>query len=341
MGVALGDIVEKEEISLESLNGKMIGFDAYNIIYQFLASIRGYDGTPLMDSEGRVTSHLSGIFYRTINIIEKGIKPVFVFDGKPKELKMKTLTERTKIRTEAIVKHEEALKEGDLEEARKVGSKALKVNEEMIKDAKELIDLMGLPCVQAPSDGEAQLSYMNARGDIYGCASQDYDCLLFGAPVLLRNVAIVGKRKVAGRSYYVEIKPERVELKKVLSSLGIDRKKLIWIGILIGTDFNDKFPNIGPKKALDLVKKYNSFDDITKNVKNAPTFDYHEVEDIFMNPDHCDDYLLDFRKPDKEGILSFLCDKHDFSKDRVEGYIDKLEKNLSEKGGQSSISRWF
>ena len=341
MGVAIGELIEKEELALESLNGKTIGFDSYNIIYQFLSSIRGPDGTPLMDSEGNVTSHLTGILYRTANLVEKGVKPVFVFDGKPHVLKSKTIEERTKIRTEAIAKHEKAVKEGNLEEARKFGSRALKLTPEMVNDAKQLVEFLGFPIVQAPCDGEAQLSHMNAKGEIYGCASQDYDCLLFGTPLLLRNIGITGKRKVPGRNYYIDVKPEKIELRKALAGLGIDRKKLIWMGILIGTDFNEKFPKIGPKTAIGLVKKFDSFEEIIKETEYMPDFDYKEVEKIFLEPGHIDDYKIEFRKPEKEKVFEFLCEKHDFSRERVESAVKKIEDKMNEKGGQASISKWF
>jgi len=117
MGTAIGELLVKEEITLEHLSGKTLGIDSHNIIYQFLSSIRGPDGSPLMDSNGNVTSHLTGLLYRTANILEKGIKPVFIFDGIPSELKKKTLAERHRIRTEAIKEHEKALQEGRFEDA--------------------------------------------------------------------------------------------------------------------------------------------------------------------------------------------------------------------------------
>ncbi len=341
MGVAISELIERENLDLDILDSRKIGFDSYNIIYQFLSSIRSYDGTPLMDSRGNVTSHLTGLLYRTTNLIEKGIKPVFVFDGKPNKLKEKTQKERSRIRTEATEKHEKAIKEGNLEEAKKFGSRALKLTPPMVEDAKTLLRLMGLPVIEAPQDGEAQLSYMNSKNDIYACASQDYDCLLFGVPLLFRNVTVSGKRKVPGRDYYIEVKPEKIELRKALGALEIDRRKLVWLGILIGTDFNDKFPHIGPKTAIRLVKKHDSFEDIIKDTKHEPDFDYRKIEKIFMEPMKTDAYTIEFGEPDKDKILEFLCDKHDFSKERVGNTIDKLTEKMNEKGSQQDLSKWF
>lgn len=341
MGTAIGELVVKEEIELDYLRGKIVGVDSYNIIYQFLSSIRGPDGTPLMDAEGNITSHLTGLLYRTTNLMEKGVKPVFIFDGKPHMLKEKTLVERHKIRTQAIEKHEQALKEGNLEDAKKFGSRALKLSEGMINDAKKLLDYMGLPVIEAPSDGEAQISQMCLKGKLFGCVSQDFDSLLFGTPLLLRNIAVSGKRKAPGRNLYVDVAPEKIELSKTLEALGISREKLIWIGILIGTDFNEKFPLIGPKKALALVKKFDSFEEIVKETGFESGFDYKEIEEIFLNPPYSEDFKIKFRTPDREKILDFLVTQHGFSSQRVESALKKLEEKSGEKGGQSSLDKWF
>ncbi|HIH32791.1 MAG TPA: flap endonuclease-1 [Candidatus Diapherotrites archaeon] len=341
MGTAIGELLERQNIELDFLAGKTVGVDSYNIIYQFLSSIRGSDGTPLMDSEGNVTSHLTGILYRTANLFEKGIKPVFVFDGKPHKLKAETIKKRHEIRTEAIAKHEKALKEGDLEQARKFGSRALKLTEPMLKDARELIQALGFPIVEAPMEGEAQISVMCSNGVLYGAASQDYDCLLFGAPKVFRNIAVTGKRKVPGKNYYVDISPEFIDLKKNLEALGISRQKLVWLGILIGTDFNEKFPRIGPKTALKLVKESGSFESVCEKAKFRPEFDYKEVEEIFLKPQASEEFKIEFKAPNSEKVLEFLCEKHDFSRERVESVLKKLGQKASEKGSQQSLSAWF
>ena len=340
MGTAIGNIVPKEKISLDSLNGKTLGFDSYNIIYQFLSSIRGYDGTPLMDSRGNVTSHITGLFYRTINLVEKGVRPVFVFDGVPSELKKETLMKRHEIRTDAIKKHETALKEGNIEDAKKFGSRALKLNKKMVADAKELVSLMGFPVVQAPEEGEAQIVEMVKAKKVDGCVSQDYDSLLFGAFVQYRNIGVTGKRKVPGKNIYADIEPEKIVLEKVLSENELTQKKLIWIGILIGTDFNEKFPKIGVKTALKLVKKHDSFEDIISATNFSPAFDWEKIESFFIHPNTTDDYSIKFSMPKREELLEFLCDKHDFSSVRVENALKRLEQKMDEKTKQSTLGAW-
>ncbi|MCX6800589.1 MAG: flap endonuclease-1 [Candidatus Diapherotrites archaeon] len=343
MGVNLSDLAEKKEISLDFLAGKRVGIDSYNMLYQFLASIRGADGLPLADSHGNTTSHLAGLFYRTINLIEKEIQPIYIFDGKPPELKRETLRKRRAVRTDAEEKSSTALKEGNLEEARKMGSRALKMTPEMVEEAKQLLRLMGIPVIESPQEGEAQASVMASKGQLFGVASQDFDCLLFGANNLFRNVGITGKRKVAGKNFYVEIRPQHIELNNVLKQLRIDRRKLIWLGILIGTDFNEKFPKIGPKTALKLVQQHNSFEEIISAAKFEPEFDYKEIENVFMNPSsrEVDAKEFEIKKPDKEKLVDFLVAKHDFSAERIGNALDRIISAREEKEKQKSINQWF
>jgi flap endonuclease-1 len=343
VGVNLSDLVVKQEISLEQLAGKKLGIDSYNMLYQFLASIRGTDGLPLTDSHGNVTSHLTGLFYRTINLVDLGLKPVFVFDGKPSELKRETLRKRSEVRTDAEKKSESALQAGSMEEAQKFGSRALRMTKEMVLEAQELLTLLGIPVILAEQEGEAQASVMCAKKQLDGVVSQDFDCLLFGAPNLYRNIGITGKRKVAGKNFYIEVKPQQIQLENVLASLKIDRKKLIWLGILVGTDFNEKFPKIGPKTALKLVQSHDSFEEIIAETKHEPKFNYKEIEDLFMNPVSAEINSKDLEKksPQREKVIEFLVEKHDFSKERVSSTLDAFIKKIEETEKQKSINQWF
>ncbi|HLD59095.1 MAG TPA: flap endonuclease-1 [archaeon] len=340
MGTQITEILEKQEIELGFLNGRRIGIDSYNILYQFLSIIRGADGTPLMDSKGRITSHLTGLLYRTVNLLEAGALPVFVFDGKPLKLKSETTRARNEIRTAAEKKFHEAKEKGEVEEARKFAMQATKLTGEMVEEAKTLIGLMGLPIVQAEHDGEAQIAQMVEKGDLYGCVSQDFDSLLFGAKRLFRNITVSGKRKAPGKNYYYNVSPEMIELEKNLAKLGITRQKLVWIGILAGTDFNKKFPKIGSKTALQLVQKYSSFEEIISHTKFTPDFDYKEIEEIFLRPEFSENYKIEFKNLQKEKILDFLCNEHSFSNERVQNALKKLEAKIDFSAKQSRLSSW-
>ncbi len=339
MGVTeLGKLIPPEvrkQVELKHLSGRVIAIDAYNALYQFLASIRQQDGTPLMDSKGRITSHLSGLFYRTINFLEEEIWPVYVFDGKTPEMKLLEIARRKKHREEALEKWVKALERGDKEEARKYAKRALFLTNDMVEDAKRLLTLMGIPWVQAPAEGEAQAAYMTRKGDTWAAGSQDYDALLFGSPRLVRNLAITGRRKLPGREEYIEVKPEIIELDAVLKALKLkDRVQLIDLAILLGTDYNpDGVPGIGPQRALKLIHEFGSLEKMLNTIlKNVQwPVDPLKIREYFLNPPVTDNYVIEFKDPDDRGIIDFLCNEHDFSRDRVLRGIDRLRKALAKR----------
>ncbi|MEM3470332.1 MAG: flap endonuclease-1, partial [Thermoproteota archaeon] len=262
MGVQLGDIIPAREIRLESLANKRIAIDMYNTLYQFLTIIRGADGRPLMDSKNRVTSHLSGLFYRTCNFLSAGLKPIYVFDGEPPKIKREEAERRRAVRMEASRKYEEALSMGRLEEARKYAQMSATLDEYLLKSAEELVRLMGVPVVHAPSEGEAQAAHMVITGVADYVGSQDFDSLLFGGRMLVRNLAITGRRKLPGKKAYVEVSLEEISLEETLKSLSITREQLIDIALLVGTDYTEGVKGIGPKRALELIRKGMSLEEI-------------------------------------------------------------------------------
>ena len=349
MGVNIRELIPQEAIrviaDLRELRGKVIAIDAYNALYQFLTAIRQPDGTPLMDSKGRITSHLSGLFYRTINFIEAGIKPVYVFDGKPPELKAKELSERMSLKEEARKKYEEAVATGDLEAARRYAQMASKLTTDMVEDAKKLLSAMGIPWVQAPSEGEAQAAYMASKGDVWASASQDYDSLLFGTPRLVRNLTISGRRKLPRKNVYIEIKPEVIELEKLLKALGITREQLIDIAILLGTDYNPEgVKGVGPKTALKLIKTYGSIDRALRALSGAKfPVPPDKIKELFLKPEVTDNYKLEWSEPKEDEVISILVKEHDFSIERVKSALERLKKAYREhiKGGTRGLDAWF
>jgi len=343
MGVNLGDIVPKTKIDLKSLSGKVVAIDAYNALYQFLAIIRQPDGTPLKDHTGKITSHLSGLFYRTCNLLEMGIKPVYVFDGVPPEMKEAEIKRRSKIKEEAQIKYEKALKEGRIEEARMYAQMTSRLKDYMAEDSKNLLSRMGVPWVQAPSEGEAQAAHLTIKGDADYCASQDFDSLLFGAPSLLRNLTISGRRKLPRKKVYIEVTPEIVEMARILKELGITRDQLIDVGILLGTDFNPEgVKGIGPKTALKLIKKYGSLEKVLEKIENAEfPIDPREIKEFFLHPKVTDDYVLVWKNPDVDEVVNFLCGEKDFSEERVRKALQKAAKGMEKAKTKTTLDSWF
>ncbi len=333
MGVALRDIIAEYKLPLawDALPG-VAAVDAHNALYQFLSIIRQPDGTPLMDTKGRVTSHLSGILFRNTNFLERGIRPVYVFDGPPPNFKQNTIEERRNARAKAGELWEEALARGDTEEAYKQARSSSKVDRDVIETSKKLLSLKGIPTIGAPSEGEEQATHMVRHGDASYVVSQDYDTLLFGAPMLVRNLTISGKRKIHGRS--VTLNPERVTLAEVLKGLDITREQLIHIAVLIGNDFNPGVKGIGPKTGLKLVKE-GSFEKTMH--EREPDFDPGPVIDFFRNPPVTSEYDLAWHPPDTVKIEEMLCGEYNFSVERVR----KALEGIAGKAGQKTLDTWF
>ena len=339
MGVDISGIVEFKQIELSRLALKKIGVDAFNTLYQFLSIIRQIDGSPLMDSKGRVTSHLSGIFYRTINMLKAGIKPCFVFDGKAPVFKKKTQELRNEIKEKALAEYEKAIEAGDLKKAFSKASQTSRLTSEMIESSKKLLEHMGLPVIQAPSEGEAQASFMAQKNEFFAVGSQDFDSLLFGAPRLVRNLALSGKRKLPGKQVFVKVEPEIIELNDVLTSLGLTHEQLIILGILTGTDYNPGgVKGIGPKKALKLVLDKKNFDAVFREISWDFDVSPEQIFELFKNPDVLKDYSAPEWKPmDIEKVKKMLCDEYEFSEERIDSAYKKfLEEKKS--GSQMSLA---
>ncbi|AEH07201.1 flap endonuclease-1 [Methanothermococcus okinawensis] len=324
MGVQFNDLIPKKEISLKDLKNKTVAIDSMNILYQFLSSIRLRDGSPLRNSKGEITSTYNGIFYKNIYMLENDITPIWVFDGKPPELKHKTREERKKVKEKAMEEYISAKEEGNLEDMQKYAKRINYLEPKVVENSKRLLNLMGIPFINAPSEGEAQCSYMAKKGDVYAVVSQDYDALLYGAPRTVRNITASNKPL------------ELIELDEVLGALNITLDNLIDMAILIGTDYNiGGVKGIGPKKALDIVKN-NKMGEYIKNIEN-----YEVIKNIFKHPKVTDEYSLKLGAPNIEELRKFLIDENNFSENRILPSLKKLEKIVNKKKSQTTIESWF
>ncbi len=336
MGLQIGDIVLRKAVEFSELKGKVIAIDASNVIYQFLSSIRQADGTPLQDSKGRITSHLSGLFYRNVNLMQEGLKLVYVFDGKMPELKHGTIGKREAVKEKAREKYKKAVEDESVEEMGKYAKQMIRLTPEIKEESKELLEALGIQCIQAPSEAEAQASYIAKKGKAYAVGSQDYDALLFQTPRLIQNLTLARKRRTV--SGWVYISPEIIELDKVLSSLGINHEQLICLGILAGTDYNiGGIKGIGQKKALDIVKKFKKpkkiFESVEKEMEKMPEekrFDWQEIFPLFEKPD-VKDFEIKSPKMNEDKVRKILVDR-EFSEERIISALEKLDKVKKEQG---------
>lgn len=330
MGTKLKGLVEPKEIEIEELAGKILVVDTFNQLYQFLSTIRQADGSLLKDSKGNITSHLNGLFYRTTKLMQANIQLIFVFDGEHPELKQKEIQKRHAAKQEAKKLYEEAAQKEDVEAMKKYAARTSSLTQEMIDEAKELVAALGLPTIQAPSEGEAQAAFMVQKGDAYAEVSEDFDCLLFGVPRLVRNLSISGKKKRTGKLTFKTIKPELIELKSVLKNLEIDQDQLIALAMLVGTDFNPEgIKGIGPKTALKLVKKHGkNLDAMFKEVEWDKHFPYNwrEVFDVIKKMPVEKKYKLEWKPIDKEKVVEILVKRHEFGEERVLNALDRVEE---------------
>lgn len=345
MGLSIKNIVEREGIDFSDLKGKIVCVDAFNTLYQFLSIIRQADGSALMDENGNITSHLSGIFYRTIAMINSGMKVVYVFDGEPPELKRKIHVKRSAARDLAREKYEIAKESENIEDMKKYGQQLVRLDDDMIAEAKELLEAMGVCVIQAPGEGEAQAAYLSRKDGVYAVVSQDYDSLVFGARRLIRNLAVSRKKKT--QFGYSDLGIEMIELDKFLDELGINMDQLICLAILVGTDYNPKGVfRIGQKKALSIVKEFVDpesiflhVEDKMKAMDEADWFDWRDIFALFKAP-KVNDFDLVFGKIDVDKIKEILVDRHGFREERVDNQLAKLNKLFADRN-QKSLNKWF
>ncbi|MBI4983036.1 flap endonuclease-1 [Candidatus Woesearchaeota archaeon] len=345
MGLQFKDLIVKKEISIQDLNGKVLAIDSMNLLYQFLTTIRAPDGSALTDKHGRVTSHLIGLFYRATSLMEEGLKLVFVFDGKAPEIKLKTWEKRAQIKVEASLKLKEAKEIEDIEAMRKYASRAAVLTSEMREEARKLITALGCPIVQAPSEGEAQTAAMVKQGRAYASVSQDYDNLIFGCPLLVRNLSIEGRRKRTGKFAYEKVSPEVISLSEVLANLKLDLDQLIVLAILVGTDYNPGgMKGIGPKTALKLLKEHgHKFEEIFRRVeweKQYADLPWKEIFDTIKHIPVTDEYKLEWKEVNEKEVLRLLVEKHDFGEERVKVKLDKLIRE-KQTPAQKGLSHFF
>ena len=338
LGVLLTPIILRKELELDDLRGKSFAVDGYIVLHEFLAMIRDRTGTPLMDRDGNVTSHLVGLAFRTTRLIsDYGMKLVFVFDGKPPSLKRKELDKRREARKKAEREHREAVERGDLPTAFSKAVMTGGLTRALVDDAKHLLDLLGIPWVQAPSEGEAQTAYMAGQGHVWASNSKDYDSLLFGAPRLVRFLSISSREWLPSKGKARKVYPELIELEKFLGHLEINREQLIDLGILVGTDFNDGIKGVGPKTALKLVRKHGRIEDMPVDIREKMPDTVDRIRDLYLNPDVTDDYSVQQGALHEEALDAFLVGERNFSTKRVQTLINRMRS----KAAQKSLNEFF
>ena len=330
MGVLLTPVVVRHPTTLEALRGRTVAVDGNLELYQFLSIMRTRDGQPLQDSHGRVTSHLNGLIFRTTRLLaDYDIRPVFVFDGPPPELKRAEIQRRREVRERSQREYEAAVAAGDYATAWSKAVMTSRLTRPMVDEAKTLLSLLGIPWIQAPSEGEAQAAFLARRGDVWAASSKDYDSLLFGAPRLVRFLAVGGKEFLPSRGRSRNVPPEILDLEETLSTLGLTRKQLIDAAILIGTDFHPGVKGIGPKTAVKRLREWGSLEAAPESIRAGLPPNVDEIRAFFLDPPVEDRPMPPTAPPRREAVIEFLCDERDFSRGRVGAALERLDVRSS------------
>ncbi|CAG8500764.1 10651_t:CDS:10 [Ambispora leptoticha] len=305
--------------------GRKVAIDASMSLYQFLIAVRS-EGQQLVNEAGETTSHLMGMFYRTIRMVENGIKPCYVFDGKPPTLKSGELAKRLERKKEANKSLEEAQETGNSADIDKFSRRMVRVTPQHNSECKKLLQMMGIPVVEAPCEAEAQCAALAREGKVFAAASEDMDTLTFGAPVLLRHLTFSEARKMP---------IDEIHTNKILEELGLKMEEFIDLCILLGCDYCESIKGIGPHRALEFIKKYKSLEEIINNIdtKKYPipeNWQFKDVRQLFLNPEVKDPKEIELKwgSPDVEAIVNYLVHEKGFNEERVRKGTDKLEKHL-------------
>ncbi|KAJ6650146.1 Flap endonuclease 1, partial [Pseudolycoriella hygida] len=315
-----------KENEIKNYFGRKIAIDASMCLYQFLIAVRA-EGAQLTSVEGETTSHLMGTFYRTIRLLEHGIKPIYVFDGKPPDMKAGELTKRAERREEAQKQLDKAVEAGDAADMEKFNRRLVRVTKQHNEEAKELLKLMGVPYINAPCEAEAQCAAMVKTGKVFATATEDMDALTFGTTTLLRHLTSSEARKLPVQEFSYE---------KVLKGLEFTKEQFIDFCILLGCDYCDSIRGVGPKRALELITQYKSIEKILENIDKKKyqipeNWNYENARELFLNPEVLDPETIELKwtDPDEEGLVAFLCGDRQFNEDRVRNGAKKIMKTRS------------
>uniref|UniRef100_A0A804HT75 Flap endonuclease 1 n=1 Tax=Musa acuminata subsp. malaccensis TaxID=214687 RepID=A0A804HT75_MUSAM len=311
-----------KEQRFENYSGRKIAIDASMSIYQFLVVV-GRNGMETLTNEaGEVTSHLQGMFNRTIRLLEAGIMPVYVFDGQPPELKKQELAKRNLKREDAIRDLTVAIEVGDKEGIRKFSKRTVKVTKRHNEDCKRLLRLMGIPVIEAPCEAEAQCAAICKSNKVYAVASEDTDSLTFGAPRLVRHLMDPSSRKIPVMEF---------EVSKILEELKLSMDQFIDLCILSGCDYCNSIKGIGGQTALKLIHRHGCMENILQNINKEryhlpEDWPYKKVRQLFREPNVSSEIPeLRWTAPDDEGLVNFLVNENSFNNKRVAKAIEKIK----------------
>lgn len=373
------------DVEFKSLHGRKIAIDASMAIYQFLIAVRS--GGPnqqammLVNADGKTTSHIQGMFNRTVRFLSEGLKPVFVFDGKAPTMKSGELQKRREKREKAQEELKKAKEAEDVEEANKQEKRLARAGRKENDDCKRLLRLMGVPVIVAPMEAEAEASALCKSGKVWATGTEDMDALTFGTPILIRKLTFANQ-SAKGATI------QQMNYQKAIEGLGLTHEQFVDLCILLGCDYCDTIKGIGPKTALKLIREHGSIEKIIPTLvdvmnkdgnkkyiipddwipecindnddksddeeegkqadaeadvnKERPIPTYVQARELFFNHEVDTNVELKWLPPKKEELTKFLVEEAGFNADRVKSSIEKLENaHNSNKKPQARLQDFF
>ena len=292
MGVKLAQLVTSEIRNLCTLTRKRVVLDGSYVIISALKKIRP-NGQMFVNRWGEPLAPVHVVFYKTLRLLEEGIQPIYVFDGIP-PIEKRCNDQRRQLHMQQLWKAYEKAKEvQDGETIRTLFQSPALTYRKAIVDAVELLKAMGAPAIIASSEGEAQGAALVKENRADFLFTPDYDALLFGCPTIIRRIDF--------DQHQIEV----IVLENVLKTLNLNLSQLIDLAILIGTDFNEGVPRIGPRRGLALIKKYEALEQI-------PTLssieDLLEIRQLFQTPP-ITSFDPHIRPPNVEMVQRLLLEK--------------------------------
>lgn len=304
-----------KENFVENYQGKKIAIDISILIYQVVIAIRN-TGSDLTNDKGDVTSHILGIFNKTLSFLERGIIPIYIFDGKPPNLKKKILEARNIIRKKALEKYSDAQTEA---EKIKYFKRSVYITKKQIDECQELLQLMGIPYIEAPEEADSQLAYLCKENLVYAVLTEDMDILTFGSPRIIRN--LTNNKKI----------PIEIELDKVLNRLSLTHEQFIELCILFGCDYCSSLSDI---KQLEVYNTYLNNKSIEKTIFElrskgyyVSNIDYQEAKQYFINLSYetVNESQLVLKQPNVNKLIEVLVDRYGLIRYKVINKLRKLE----------------
>jgi flap endonuclease-1 len=320
----LRSLAALEDVAFEDLDGSVIAVDAHNWLYRYLTTtVKFTSDHKYTTDDGEEVANLIGVVQGLPKFFEHDLTPVFVFDGAVTELKDDEVAKRREQREKYEDELADAREAGDSVRVAKLDSRTQRLTSTIVETTRELLELLDVPVVDAPAEGEGQASYMARQGDVDYVGTEDYDSLLFGAPYTLRQLTSKGD-------------PELMDFEATLESTGLTWEQLVDAAILMGTDFNEGISGIGPKTAVKLLDEHGDLFAVLE--ERGEHIDHADrIRLLFLDPAVSDDYEIPADiDPDLEAARAFVTEEWEVDAEEVRRGFERIDESVV----QTGLDRW-